>query len=83
MKNKTPTAIKITDESKGNMFIGCKVFGAVEIDKKAEDNKFIETDIITPPLEPKKSWYKKLFWQLFAVAGSLLVAYLAYKFGWR
>jgi hypothetical protein len=54
----TKTALKITDNAKNNLFVGCKVNGGVEIDENAKDNKFIQTDITTSKLTEKR-WYER------------------------
>jgi hypothetical protein len=59
--------------------------------KKADKPQTINNINITrQPLvlpEQKQPWHKNLFWQLFALVGSLLVAllggYLLYRLGWN
>lgn len=77
------TAIKITDNAKNNLFIGCKVNGGVEIDENAKDNKFIQTDITTS-MSSMKKWYEKPFGiLLLMIIGGFVVGYLLYYFGWN
>jgi hypothetical protein len=87
MKNKKdkkqPTALIITDEAKDNTFVDCDIAG-VKIEKKSEGNKFASSNIYTSSTPSTTKWHKKIFWKfLIPVAGSLLVAYLAYYFGWK
>lgn len=67
-------AVKITGSAKNNVFVGCNVNGGVEINKNAEGNKFIQTEITSreipnPTTEPasnkppdrieQKEWYQR------------------------
>ena len=83
-QDKPHTAIKITDEAKGNVFEGCTIVGAVEIDKQAEENRFLDSNIILPhkqPSSPPKKWYERPFGIfLLGVVASLVAAALWYYF---
>lgn len=65
------TALKITDKAKGNKFIGCKVNGAVEIDKQAKDNEFIDTNINA--VRPMR---KDCFWGLSSLQWTALGVFI-------
>ena len=79
-ENQNRVAVEITDSAKNNVFVGCTVNGGVEINKKAEGNKFIQTEInsreipsITPNPTDKDSEKKTKnenikWWAVFAVA---------------
>ena len=81
MKNKnkkdkpTPTAVIITDEAKDNVFVDCNING-LKIEKKAEGNKFIATDITATSEPPKKKFYEKPTGILILGAIASLLAWL-------
>jgi len=80
------TAIHITDNAKNNIFIGCKVNGGVKINKNAEGNNFLQTEITStevpypasgPPANPtnkEHNWQNKT---LYYIAVGVIIALLA------